>query len=215
MKVGTDGILLGSWANVLGVSRILDIGTGTALLALMAAQRNPLAQIEAIEIDPAAVIQATDNVQKSAWSARITVEQMDVLNFFSPQPFDHILSNPPFFQEGLPPTSLQRRQARHAENLTFDKLLMSIKRLLSPTGIGSLVLPTSSLSAFLSQAASLGLFPARILQVHSRPQKSAHRTLIELQTKMKQPKRESLCIHDEISTAYSRAYQELTAGFYL
>ena len=123
MKIGTDGVLLGAWADVAGDSDILDMGTGSGLIAIMAAQRNPQAHIVAIDIVEDAVAQARRNVAATAWKERIEVVAGDANDFFSEHKFDHVVSNPPFFTETLQSPSEARRVARHATTLTYHNIV--------------------------------------------------------------------------------------------
>ena len=168
MKVGTDGVLLGAWARVEHCRRILDMGTGTGLVALMAAQRSE-AHIVAIDLDADAVEQAKENVAASPWADRIQVYEADVrevegfqfstFNFqFS---FDAILCNPPFFENSLKSPDAARTMARHTDTLSFDELARSAARLLTPEGELSVVIPYDRAHDMTVSAACHGLFATR------------------------------------------------------
>ena len=136
MKVGTDGVLLGAWASVERARRILDIGTGTGLVALMLAQRSLLdAKIVALEIDEAAAGQARENVARSPWQERIEVVQADFKKYRSSDKFDVIVSNPPYFVDSLECPDRQRAAARHNDSLTYEELLEGVNRLLAADGL--------------------------------------------------------------------------------
>ena len=139
MKVGTDGVLLGAWAS--GGTRILDIGCGTGLIALMMAQRFPAAQVVGIDIDEEACGQARENVTASPFGDRIDVAHCR-LQDYSGEEFDAIVSNPPFFLNSLKNPDSKRAMARHADTLPFRDLWQGVKRLLSENGIFSVVLPS-------------------------------------------------------------------------
>ena len=143
MKVGTDGTLLGAWAN--GGRSVLDIGTGTGLIALMMAQRFPEARVTAIDIDQAACLQAHDNVAASPFASRIQIVQADVADYEA-EPFDVIVSNPPYFVESLTCPDYQRTTARHTASLTYQTLMCSAFRLLSDEGRFSVIIPFDSRS---------------------------------------------------------------------
>mgnify|MGYP003288752471 CR=1 FL=1 len=161
MKVGTDGVLLGAWVRVEHCSHILDVGTGTGLIALMAAQRSN-ADIVAIDLDVEAVVQATENVAMSPWSNRVRVLGADVRNFkWDGNSFDAILCNPPFFEKSLKCPEAARTMARHTDTLSFDELARSVARLLSPKGEFSVVIPYDRVSDMVVSAACYGLFVTR------------------------------------------------------
>src|SRR3954468_22106190 len=117
MKVGTDAVLLGAWADVSDSKSILDIGTGCGVIALMLAQRNGGATIDAVEIDEASAIQAKENFERSPW--KLNVFNTSIQEFAHP-PYDLIVSNPPFFSESLLPPTTKRQLARHTKSLSFN-----------------------------------------------------------------------------------------------
>ena len=142
MKVGTDGTLLGAWATVPPKPcRVLDIGTGTGLVALMLAQRFPQASVTALDIDSEAVLQARENVQSSPFADRIEVIQADAADFDAKEPFDVVVSNPPYFEQSLECPDQQRTLARHAASLTYTQLTRTAFRLLGDEGTFSVVIP--------------------------------------------------------------------------
>ena len=215
MKVGTDGIMLGAWARVGEAQRILDIGTGTGLLALMAAQRNPKAEIVGIEIDPQTALQAQENVAKSPWKDRIQISTQDIRSFEPSSTFEAILCNPPYFTSGILPTDPQRKQARHSDDLSYEELLLFAARHLSPKGSLSLILPYENEAMLLQLAQENGLFSHRLLHVRTRSHKPIRRSLIELRPTQTKSIIEELNIHTDTSNTYSEAYQALTGTFYL
>ena len=149
MKVGTDGVLLGAWADCEGAERILDIGTGTGVIALQMAQRNPEAQICAVEIDATAAHRAKANFDLSPWAERLTVEQTAVQEFAPAEEFDLIVSNPPYFVDSLLPPDAKRSTARHTHDLTFEELDNAAARLLSESGKFALILPVTEFEKYL------------------------------------------------------------------
>ena len=187
MKVGTDGVLLGAWASVAGSRRILDIGCGSGLIALMAAQRAETAQVVAVEIDPEAVADARLNAARSPFSDRVEVVEADVMRFakdYSGQRFDCILSNPPYHQESLLPPSATRATARHTAGggLGFEALLEAARLLADadcPETRLALILPAPSLPCFLPLAALYGWHLRRRTHVVTRKGKPAKRVLLE------------------------------------
>ena len=143
MRVGTDGTLLGAWAQASdGACRILDIGTGTGLIALMMAQRYPQAMVTAIDIDDGAVRQAKENVSSSPFADRINVIKADVLTFEDMEKYDSIVCNPPFFEDSLTCPDPQRTEARHTVTLGYRQLMKSAFRLLKDDGRFSVIIPT-------------------------------------------------------------------------
>lgn len=160
MKVGTDGVLLGAWARVEHCRRILDIGTGTGLVALMAAQRSG-AEVLGIDLDADAVGQAGENVAASPWKDRVRVLEADVKEFSDTQLFDAILCNPPYFENSLKCPDAARTMARHTDTLTFDELAKSAARLLAPEGEFSVVIPYDRATDMTVSAACYGLFATR------------------------------------------------------
>lgn len=179
MKVGTDGVLLGAWADVSGANKILDIGTGTGLIALMVAQRSD-AEVCALEIDKDAAGQAAANVSNSPWSDRITISQGDFKHYDSEGKYDVILSNPPYFKKSLQSPDRQRSVARHDEGLTFYDLITRAAKLLAVDGHLSLVVPSCAEEEILEIAVRCDLFPHRKTYVRTTPEAEPKRLLLAL-----------------------------------
>lgn len=218
MKVGTDGILLGAWANVQNAAYALDIGTGTGLVALMLAQRSE-AQITAIEIDAKAAGEAAQNVKNSPWNHKISILNCSLQDFTPKkhQKYDLVVCNPPFFENSLRPTGESRSLARHSENqsLPFEALTHHTRRLLAPEGRFVLILPAQSRNRFVSLAHNAGLHCNRQLTVFPQPGKPAKRVLLELAWQQKKFSVEEICIETHARHQYSQEYKKLTAPFYL
>ncbi len=179
MKVGTDGTLLGAWALAPEEKcRILDIGTGTGLIALMMAQRYPQAEITGVEIDSDACAQAKGNVNNSRFRDRITIVNTDI-SCFNSEPFDTIVSNPPYFVNSLVCPDKGRSMARHSDSLSYSDLFKCVCRLLSETGKFSLVIPSDSISDIESTASLSGLFLSRKYSIKTTPKKNVKRFLLE------------------------------------
>ena len=176
MKVGTDGVLLGSWAN--GGGKILDIGTGTGLIALMLAQRFEGAEVTAVEIDGNAASQARDNVKASPFAARVDVVETPVQSFSTTDRFDAIVSNPPFFTDSLRNPDSQRATARHADTLTYRELFGAVARLLDADGEFSAIIPSDRLTQFTAEAYLAGLSLSRRCAVRTTPRKQPKRYLV-------------------------------------
>ena len=217
MKVGTDGTLIGAWFSTpCANANILDVGTGTGLIAIMAAQRFSTAQIIGIDIDSDWISQAEENVAASPWSDRIEVVNKPLQEFNSSEGFDAIVSNPPYFVDSLLSPDEKRTTARHTNTLSFSDLSSNVVRLLKPCGTFSLILPPPEAEKFLS-AARGRLFLTRQCDVWSTPSSGIKRVMMELQTTPPQalPKFEKLIIEDKGPMGYSDDYRLLTRDFYL
>lgn len=212
MKVGTDGVLLGAWAN--GGKRILDVGTGSGLIALFMAQRFPDAHITAIDIDHDAYMQATINAEVSVFSKRITVVESSFQDF-SDNMFDAIVCNPPFFNNSLKCKDKQRNIARHTDTLPFHDLFKSVSRSLDENGEFSVIIPAACRTDFDMEGLFAGLFIKRICAIKTLPHKPVSRYLIAY-TKKISPQIEITeeYINDE-SMRRSKWYASLTENFYL
>ena len=158
--------------DLTGATRLLDIGTGTGLLALMAAQRHATVEIEAIEIEAAAAIQAAANVAASPWGGRIHVAALSLAQYAAsrPSPFSHIICNPPFFHQALPSANAARSTARHegATSLSFGEIAVFAAQFLEPAGQLTVLLPPSEMQLFATEAETAGLFPQTRLVVRHR-----------------------------------------------
>ena len=214
MKVGTDGVLLGAWAPVDGVRSVLDVGAGTGLISLMVVQRNPEANVVAVEIDQAAAAQAWENVQRSPWSDRVEVVCQDFSTFTSSVPFDLIVSNPPYFVDALKCPDRQRSTARHADSLNYDLLFRRSKQLLVDDGILSLVLPAELESQVIDTAWTHGFWLQHLTHVYSKPGKAFRRSLLSFVKSYSQISRNDLYIASE-TNEYTAEYKALTGDFYL
>lgn len=214
MKVGTDGVALGAWAPVAGVQRILDIGTGTGLIALMLAQRSaPECRIVALELDEAAAAQAAENVAASPWPQKICVAQ-GALQQWQDAPYDLVVSNPPYYRHGQVLPSEARRQARHTASLSHAELLEHALRLLLSTGKLALVLPVAEGRELIELAAQMGLYLLLCQQLIPREGRDANRFLLLFcREKCQQSWCESIIYTD--NNEYHESYRQLVAPFYL
>ena len=216
MKVGTDGVLLGAWAT--GGSSVLDVGTGTGIIALMMAQRCPQARVTALDIDEGAVRQALQNVAQSPFSGRIEVLQKSVQehagesgqsgNAKQSGLYDAIVSNPPFFIDSLNAPDRQRNIARHAETLTYGQLMQAAWRLLTDEGELSVVVPFDYRQRMEDEATFVGFFPSRVCAVRTSARKPAKRFLLAFRKHPCPCERTEMTLGDE-------AYTLLTKDFYL
>jgi len=214
MKVGTDGALLGAWCDVSKANNILDIGTGTAIIAMMVAQRNSAAAITAIEIDEKALIDANFNVKNCPWTNRIKIIQSSLQEFTPTLKFDSIISNPPFFENSLKSNSRSKIKARHTDSLHYSDILNFASIHLSSIGVLHLILPLENAEKCIETAIEGGFYLKRICKVHPVPHKNPHRFVFEL-TKTATPTiTESLIIETGKRHDYSQDYIELTKAFY-
>ncbi|MGQ7868445.1 tRNA1(Val) (adenine(37)-N6)-methyltransferase [Sunxiuqinia sp. sy24] len=214
MKVGIDGVLLGAWADLSGAGRVLDVGTGTGLLALMVAQRSD-ALVDAVELDTEAAQEACGNFKNSRWPSRLQLTVGAFQDFQSDKTYDHIISNPPFFVNGVQSPNQKRSQARHSARLSLKELLKKASGLLTDSGKISLIVPAEQETRILELANRLNLYVNRLVRVAPDESKKAHRLLLELSTKPKSLNESCLFIRDKEMGDYSTAYRELTRDFYL
>lgn len=214
MKVGTDAVLLGSWVNAGGVKKILDIGTGTGIIAMMLAQKST-AEIDAIDVDLNACIQAKENVSESAWAERIRIYNISFQEFSASakNKYDLIVSNPPYFSDAPKPLTIERIQSRHTDLLPFDELASGIKKIISPEGKFCVVLPCREGKNFMDIALRYGLFSNKILRVKTVHDKEK-RILLELSPQMQTIIEEEITIQNDEHT-FSKEYADLTREFYL
>lgn len=217
MKVGVDGVLIGAWADVSGATRILDIGTGTGLIALMMAQRNLTALVDAVEIEPVAFQESLFNVEQSSWSERISVECCSFQEWAekSTLKYDLIVSNPPFFGNGHKAPVESRAQARHNDGLPLDELIAGISCLLAKNGKAALILPSESLEMVKQLVTLNNLFLTRVCQVKPNPQKPVFRVMVELSDSVVSMEEDTLMIEFETHFDYTPHYRQLTKDFYL
>lgn len=214
MKVGTDGVLLGAWADLRGCKKILDIGTGTGLVAIMAAQRNDEAMITAIEIDPDAARQAMVNAEACPWSRRISVICADIREYVPDSSPDVILCNPPFFRHSLPSTDANRNMARHNCSLSYEELADCTVRIGSEQTRLNVILPFQSFNTFTGIAAERGLHLQDVTQVCTLQGKPAKRVLATFGKRYINGKSDILTIRDSHGSIGGDYYQ-LVKDFYL
>ncbi len=216
MKVGTDGVLLGSWVHPGKAKRILDIGTGTGLIALMMAQRSE-GQIDAIDIDSDATAQAEENFESSPWSDRLKAIPQSLQEFAShrPERYDLIVSNPPYFMGAHPAPSEARNVARHMdESLSIEELASCVKTLLSPEGRFCLILPFMEGMKFREYAEQNGLFATHLTKVKTKIEKQEKRLMMEFMLHRKGEVEDELVIQEE-DMSYTKEYIDLTNDFYM
>jgi len=217
MKIGTDGVLLGAWATLENnPNSILDIGAGTGLLALMLAQRSLAENIEALEIDEDAYEQCVENFEASSWADRLFCYHAGLDEFIEEidEPYNLIVSNPPFYTEDVSSGNTSRDIARQNQSLPFDELLEGVSKLLSSDGLFATIIPYKEELDFINLAASFQLFPKRVLRVKGNPSSELKRSLLEFSYKKEKVLVDELTIELK-RHEYTVAYQELTKAFYL
>lgn len=217
MKVGTDAVLLGAWAEIKHSKNILDIGTGSGIIAMIMAQKNSEAIIKAIDIDENSIREATQNFEQCQWKQRLEarlIALQDYPNSIDIK-FDHIISNPPFFSNSTPAPNKSRHQARHTDTLSPDDFFKSCKKLLTNEGKISLILPFYSSPKWIEAAEKYLFFPSRITNVISYPYKPLERSLIEFANKKQIIIPDEFYIREGKGLGYSEDYIKLTKEFYL
>ena len=243
MKVGTDGVLLGAWCPITNHQsqitntpfRVLDVGTGSGLIALMLAQRFPEAHIDAIDIDEAAVKQAKENFEHSPFSHQLSAFKSSLQDWkktndqrlTTNDPYDLIVSNPPYFRNSLKNPDKGREQARHTDTLSYEELIHHSAQLLKPDGRLALILPAEAEQEMIAIARQAGFAPTHITRVYSKESKPARRVLLAFCRNTGIPEYRNTEISEyrniEISTLIlenevggrSAAYSELCKEFYL
>jgi len=213
MKVGTDGVLLGAWVNTENPKRILDVGTGSGLIALMLAQRTN-AKIDAIEIDISGYIQAVKNVAESTWPDRIKVINADFGSYLFEDNYDIIVSNPPFFRNSLKAPSKGRSLARHDETLTWKQLIDKSAGLLSPDGRFSVILPIEADGVFDAICWQYKLYLTRRCAVITTEGNDPKRLLLEFSFKRTMTEHTNLTIETS-EHRRTTAFSNITSDFYL
>ena len=216
MKVGTDGVLLGAWVNTGDASTILDVGTGTGLIALMLAQRSQ-AKITGIEIDESACIEATANVLNSPWPDQISIINTSFQEYtiHNKQQFDLIVSNPPFFTNSKLSTSSSLALAKHNYMLPLAELTRNSEKMLTAEGRLAVILSPESDGNFIKTAQKAGLELLRLTEIRPKTTKKIHRLLMEFSKKTLFPEKSILTIHRNDGRDYTEEYKNLTKEFYL
>lgn len=217
MKVGTDGVLLGAWVDVgLIGDKVLDIGTGTGIIAIMLAQKNPEAQIDAIERDENAFQQAAGNIALCPWSNNIHVYHIDLAQYLlsSKNTYSTIVCNPPYFIKGWQVDNPGRKLARDAEHLPHDLLIAAAKQLLTVDGNLWIVLPKQEGELFITAALQEQLYCCNKTLVYTKPGIAAKRLLLRFSKQKPEVVENELLIADEQNN-YTDAYKSLTKDFYL
>lgn len=214
MKINTDGVLLAALLEFESPKSILDVGTGTGVLALMMAQRFPLAKVTAVEIDELASATAGRNFQKSVYSERLAISNVAIEQFISIEKFDLIISNPPFFVNDLKNTEEKKGIARHASEQFFANLIVKVNTILANDGSFWFILPIKQAELLIKYALEKGLYPAKIIKLHSDHSKPAFRWIVCMNRRNIETRIEHFYIY-ESEKIYTKAYQYLLKDFFL
>lgn len=219
MKVGTDSIMLGSWVQAEQAKRILDIGVGSGLLSIMLAQKTqPDCLIDGIDIDAAAISQATENAKNCPWFKRISFKQTSLQQFSATSSYDLIISNPPYFQVNHAANKVQlsttRASARQTLELDHPTLLQNVAKHLTAKGQFYCVLPAVRVKAFIAMAEPMGLYCSTELQVQPKPNSPVSRSLLKFSFAKAHMKWEKLSIYNHLGS-YSKEYVALCGDYYL
>jgi tRNA1Val (adenine37-N6)-methyltransferase len=215
MKVGTDGVLLGAWVEPGNAKSILDIGTGSGVIALMLAQRtDATVVIDAVEVEEQDAQQAQENILASPWPAKILVHHTAIQNYSSGRTYDLIVSNPPYFINSQEPPDKRRIEARHTVLLPHDELLSTVIRLLAPSGRFCLILPYAEGLDFIELAKFYQLYCTRQWSFRTRREKPVERLLLEFSYLHHPTNQGEILLYNE-GNDWSREYCDLTRNFYL
>jgi tRNA1Val (adenine37-N6)-methyltransferase len=214
MKVGTDGVLLGARADVSYAKKILDVGTGTGLIAIMCAQRSD-AKIDAIEIDKESYQQACENISACPWFDRIKAHHISFQEYINNTKsiYDLIVCNPPFFRNSLKAKNKSRNLARHCDTLPFSDLTKGSSGILGNQGRLAVILPLNETGIFIAEASGFGLFCIRKTYIKTKQVSPSKRIIMEFAKTPENCREEILVIGKE--NHYSEEYKQLTGDFYL
>lgn len=213
MKVGTDAVLLGAWADLATCRRILDVGTGSGILALMAAQRNDKAQIDAVELDCSAAGEAERNVNNSPWKPRINVINCDFRDFRGSMKYDYVISNPPFFETGERALEQKRAMARHSDTLPFEDFFRCCRKLLADDGTIGIIAPAEAKQRIEFLAGETNLWLRRRTAVRTTSKRPIKRYLWEFTNCQVELVEDELTLHEGENR--SKRFNDLTKEFYL
>lgn len=223
MKVGTDGVLLGAWAE--GGDKILDIGCGTGIISLMMAQRFPNSAIKSIDVVNECCVQTRKNADDSLWNDRISVENLSLQDFYTKQKnirglaeqakFDSIVSNPPFFVDSLKNPDKHRTLARHTDSLPFDVMVKCVRGLLKDGGVFSVILAEECCNKFINEAWFAELYLCETVFIVTKKGKKTKRRLLRFSTNRNTIPLESTTLLQNDDGSRSEWFQNLTSEFYL
>ena len=217
MKINTDGVLLGALAEVANPQSILDIGTGTGVIALMLAQRFASAQIDAVEIDEPASLTATKNFQSSPFANRLGLFHQDFKKYFEEHPekkYDLIVSNPPFHINSLESPKANKTVAKHTDEDFFEDLITGVAQNLTENGLCWLILPLQAAELVKNLAVSNNLFLKKIITVHSFEHSIPHREILCFGLKRHEAENSKLVIYESVGN-YTTEYKQLLKPYFI
>jgi tRNA1Val (adenine37-N6)-methyltransferase len=216
MKVGTDAVLLGAWADATQAKRVLDIGTGTGILALMIAQKSE-AQICAIDIDIDSYQQAIENIHYTLWKDRIQIFHSSIQEFSKTinEQFDLIITNPPYFTDAYKAKEISRNNARHTDELPFEILIECVCKLLQPQGVFYIILPFAEAQIFKNMAKQNNLCLVQSMRIKTKADKEPKRLLMKYSFEQKIQEETEIVIENDDRHHYTKEYIELTKDYYL
>ena len=211
MKIGTDAMILGSLINAGECRKGLDIGSGTGVLALMVAQKNPGIEIDAVEIDLPSFEECGDNFSRSKWSDRLRAVHSDILDFRSEEKYDVIFSNPPYYQNGLLSDDERRSRARHNEYMPLEQLSEAVNDLLTDNGSFMVILPKENESEWMDALKKLSLRGK--IDIHGKRGGKINRVILEFRRESTKVITTSLVVR-EIDGSYTETYKKLTIDYH-
>ena len=214
MKIGTDGILLGAWADCENKKNGLDIGCGTGVIAIMICQKNPIIKMTALEISNEAIKDAIINFNICKWNNNLTLYHQDLNKHIPTKKYDFIVTNPPFYNDGFKPKNKEKSLAKHEEDLNYKSIITFAKKNLTEKGTLNLIIPFKDGKSCLSFAEKLNLHLSREHVVYPKSDKPANRLLLEFSHQKIEPKRGELVIEHEQRHQYTQDYKNLTRDFY-
>jgi len=216
-KVGTDAVLIGAWAQVEKAKSILDIGTGTGIIALMMAQKSK-AHIDAIDIEQSSYKQAYENIKHSSWQERINVRQISLQDYVKScgKKFDIIITNPPYFVDSFKAPDEERSHARHNDTLSFTDLIEGVKNLLQADGKFYIILPTKEAGDFKNMAEKKGLYLVKRMRVKTKlVNDTEKRHIMKFSFNKILLQDQTMSIEKDVHHDYTDEYKLLTSDFYL
>lgn len=217
MKIGTDGVLLGAWADISEAEDILDVGAGTGVIAIMLAQRASNAMVDAVEIDQRACSTTSLNMENSPFADRLNSINESIQDYArgTRKEYDLIVSNPPFFTGGTLSMQSDRNDVRHTVKLPSGDLLNAVRRLMKKNGKFCVILPLIEGLRFKELARNYNLYCTRVTEVQPKHDKSVERLLLQFEKQPKEEIQEKLVIQFEKRNDYTEDYIALTKEFYL
>lgn len=215
MKVCTDSCTLGALADPKHATNILDIGTGTGLLALMMAQKTRKTNIVAVEIDPAASMEAQENFRNSPWRERLRIVNMPIQQFYPKEPFDFVISNPPFFEKSLKSSDPSKNIAHHNLSLNFSGLSIKISTLISPSGEAWILLPPHEMGLFRKHMVSVSLYPDKTYYLKNFRHSPPFRLICRFKKHPDQTVESKEVVIWEKQQAYTDEFRTLLKDYYL